>query len=205
MTKTTKYRLYLKLKVGNLLDSKEHFMTAVVGGRSVKIQSESPPQPLSEAPWLVMESGGFETVDQAREFGEELQRAAHLAGLCSRVGVDAGDPGDDRTQSRFNPEFLHSAPSENPRVATRARCTRNRNLAGRRQHSVLSRTGRPIGTVKQRPLRPSARGGSSREQYVRERATVDSASHTAPEPRGDQRGPNRQDGAGSLHGGRLSD
>ena len=114
MTKTTKYRLYLKLKIGKLLDSKEKFVTAVVGGRSVKIQSESPPQPLSETPWLVMESGGFETVDQAREFGEELQRAAHLAGLCARVGVNAGDPGDDRTLSWFNPEFLGSAPSENP-------------------------------------------------------------------------------------------
>ena len=114
VTEMTKYRLYLKLKVGKLLDSKENSVTALAGDRTVTIQSESPPQPISEAPWLVMESGGFETVNQARVFGEELQRAAHLAGLCSRVGVDAGDPGDDREKSWVNPEFLHSVPSGNP-------------------------------------------------------------------------------------------
>ena len=53
-----------------------------------------------------MDCRGFETENQAREFGEELRRAAHLAGLSARVGVDAGDPGDDRTQSWLNPELF---------------------------------------------------------------------------------------------------
>ncbi len=55
-----------------------------------------------------MKCGGFETEDQAREFGEDLRRAAHLAGLCNRVGVDAGDPGEDRTVSWVNPEVVQS-------------------------------------------------------------------------------------------------
>ena len=89
-------------------------MTALVGGRKVTIRSEVSEQPLSEARWLVLESRGFDTEEGAREFGEELQRAAHSAGLCSRVGVDAGDPGDDRTRSRINPEFLRSLPGMSP-------------------------------------------------------------------------------------------
>ena len=48
----------------------------------------------------------FETEDQARVFGEELRRATHLAGLCNRLGVDARDPGEDRTVSWLNPEVF---------------------------------------------------------------------------------------------------
>ena len=55
-----------------------------------------------------MNCRGFETEAQAREFGEELRRATHLAGLCNRVGVDAGDPGEDRTMSWLNPEVFRS-------------------------------------------------------------------------------------------------
>lgn len=116
VTETTRYRLYLKLKLGKRLDSTESSVTALVGGRTVTIQSDSPPQLLSEALWLVMDSGGFETPDQAREFGEALRRAAHLAGLCSRAGVDAGAPGDDRQQSWVNPEIFHSVPGVNPEL-----------------------------------------------------------------------------------------
>ena len=111
---TTNYRLKLKLRVGRLLDAKELSITALVGGRTVTIRSEVSEQPLSEARWLVLESRGFDTEESARAFGEELQRAAHLAGLCSRVGVDAGDPGDDRARSRINPEFLRSLPGMSP-------------------------------------------------------------------------------------------
>ena len=70
------------------------------------IESDGPPQPLSEASWLVLSCWGFETQDQAREFGEELRGAAYLAGLCARVGVDAGEPGEDPEKSWINPEIL---------------------------------------------------------------------------------------------------
>ena len=106
MAKKTKYRLWLKLRVGRSLATSENALTASIAGRTVTIESERRPQPLSEASWLVMGCRGFETEDQAWGFGEELRRAAHLAGLCARVGVDAGDPGEDRTLSWVNPEIL---------------------------------------------------------------------------------------------------
>ena len=103
------YRLWLKFRVGKSLDTEDSALTASIAGRTVTIESENREEPLSKASWLVMNCRGFETEAQAREFGEELRRATHLAGLCNRVGVDAGDPGEDRTMSWLNPEVFRSA------------------------------------------------------------------------------------------------
>ena len=110
------YRLWLKLRVGKSLATTESKLAASLAGRSVTIESDRRLQPLRDASWLIMGCRGFESAEQAREFGEELRRAAHLAGLCARVGVDAGDPGDDRTKSSFNPDILDSARELNPDV-----------------------------------------------------------------------------------------
>ena len=104
--KKVPYRLWLKLRVGKALATEEVALTASLAGREVTIKSERQPQPLSEASWLLAECRGFETEEDAWTFGEELRRVVHLAGLCTRVGVDAGDPGQDRTVSWFNPEVL---------------------------------------------------------------------------------------------------
>ena len=108
MAEKIKYRLWLKLRVGRSLATEESALTASVAGRAVTVESNRQSEPLSKASWLVMGCRGFETEDDAREFGEELRRGVHLAGLCARVGVDAGDPGEDRTVSWVNPEILRS-------------------------------------------------------------------------------------------------
>lgn len=105
MEKRTGYQLRLKLRVGRALATEEATLTAAVAGREVTIESAES-KPLSEASWLLIECRGFETEDDARDFGEELQRAVHMAGLCARVGVDAGDLGDDRPVSWINEDFL---------------------------------------------------------------------------------------------------
>ena len=61
-------------------------LTALIADRTVTIESENRGEPLSKTSWLVMSCRGFETEAQAREFGEELRRATHLAGLCNRLG-----------------------------------------------------------------------------------------------------------------------
>ena len=111
MVEKTKYRLWLKLRIGKSLDTEDDALTVSIAGRTVTIESENRGEPLSKTSWLVMSCRGFETEAQAREFGEELQRATHLAGLCNRLGVDAGDPGDsdeDRTMSWLNPEIVRN-------------------------------------------------------------------------------------------------
>ncbi len=108
MTGTTRYRLWLKFRIGKSLGTEDHALTASIAGRTVTITTENPKDPLSKASWLVMDCRGFETETQGREFGEALRRATHLAGLCNRVGADAGDPDEDRTMSWLNPEVLGS-------------------------------------------------------------------------------------------------
>ena len=93
MEKKIRYRLRLKLRVGKALATEETVLTASVAGREVTIESERQSQPLSKASWLLIECRGFEAEDDARDFGEKLRRAVHLAGLCARVGVNAGRPG----------------------------------------------------------------------------------------------------------------
>lgn len=100
------YRLWLKFRVGKSLGTEDRAVTASISGRTVTIESENREEPLSTASWLVMSCRGFEAEAQAREFGEELRRVTHLAGLCNRLGVDAGDPGEDRTMSWLNPEIV---------------------------------------------------------------------------------------------------
>ena len=108
MVEKTKYRLWLKLRIGKSLDTEDDALTVSIAGRTVTIESENRGEPLSKTSWLVMSCRGFETEAQAREFGEELRRVTHLAGLCNRLGVDAGDPGEDRTMSWLNPEIVRN-------------------------------------------------------------------------------------------------
>ena len=85
-------------------------MTAVINGKNVTIKPEKEGEPLSKASWLILSCGGFAMETAARAFAEELRRAAHMAGVCARVGMDAGDPGEDRTLSRINPDILNFDP-----------------------------------------------------------------------------------------------
>ena len=108
MVEKTKYRLWLKLRIGKSLDTEDDALTVSIAGRTVTIESEKRGESLSKTSWLVMSCRGFETEAQARKFGEELRRATHLAGLCNRLGVDAGDPGEDRTMFWLNPEIVRN-------------------------------------------------------------------------------------------------
>ena len=114
MEEKIRYRLWLKLRVGKALATEETALTASVADREVTIESEKESQPLSEASWLLIGCRGFEAEDDARDFGEKLRRAVHLAGLCARVGVDAGDPGEDRTVSWVNPEVVRGSGGLDP-------------------------------------------------------------------------------------------
>lgn len=103
------FRLWLKLRVGKALATEEASLSVTLAGHEVTISSERQSQPLSEASWLVFDCHGFATEEDARDYGEELRRAVHLAGLCARVGVDAGDRGENRTVSYVNPEVLQGS------------------------------------------------------------------------------------------------
>ena len=114
MTDATRYGLWLTFRVGKRLQASEAVLTASMLGKKVTIKSEREGQPLSESFWLVASCTGFDSETEAKAFGEELRRAMHLAGLGARVGVDAGDPGEDRTRSWINPDILEPVGDTHP-------------------------------------------------------------------------------------------
>ena len=69
MVEKTKYRLWLKLRIGKSLDTEDDALTVSIAGRTVTIESEKRGEPLSKTSWLVMSCRGFETEAQARKFG----------------------------------------------------------------------------------------------------------------------------------------
>ena len=102
------HRIRLKIRTGKALSTEEEMLKFSVAGRDVTLRSARNQQPLSEASWLLMDSQGFVTEDEAREFGEHLRRTADLVGVCTRIGLDGRGPSDDRQTSRFNEEWLRS-------------------------------------------------------------------------------------------------
>lgn len=98
----SRYRSRLKVRIGKALTTEETSLTAAFHQRDVIVQSAKPEQPLNEASWLVMSVRGFTTPTEAREYGERLRSAAHLAGLCTRVGADGRATGDDRTTTHIS-------------------------------------------------------------------------------------------------------
>ena len=104
-TDVTGYGAWLTFRVGKRLHTEEAALTVTMLGKTVTINSEKKDQPLCESFWLVASCTGFDSETEAKAFGEELRRAVHLAGLGTKVGVDARDPGEDRTLSWTNPEI----------------------------------------------------------------------------------------------------
>ena len=96
------YRTRLKVRIGKGLTTSETSLEAGFNGRDVTVKSAKQDQPLEEASWIVMSSGGFANERKAIEYGEQLRSAAHLAGLCTLVGVDGRAMGNDRTTSHIS-------------------------------------------------------------------------------------------------------
>ena len=99
MSNSVGYRVRLKVRIGKGLTTDETSLSAKVSGREVTVKSVKQDQPLKEASWLVIGARDFATESEASEYGEDLRRATHLAGLCTLVGVDGRAMGDDRTNS----------------------------------------------------------------------------------------------------------
>lgn len=101
MSNGVDYRVRLKVRIGKSLSTDETSLSAKYNGREIIVKSDKQDQPLKEASWLVIGARGFATESEAGEYGEDLRRTTHLAGLCSLVGVDGRAKGDDRTTANI--------------------------------------------------------------------------------------------------------
>ena len=102
------YRTRLKVRIGKRLTTDGTSVEGEFNGNIFIVKSAKQDQPLNEASWIVIAVRGFSSEISAREYGEHLRRAVHLAGLCTRVGVDGRAVGDDRVTSAASDEWLRS-------------------------------------------------------------------------------------------------
>ena len=82
----TTYPARPKVRVGKGLSTDDSTLSAVSNGIPISIRSAENDQPLKEATWVLVIARGFSTESEAAEYGEQLRRSVHLAGLCTALG-----------------------------------------------------------------------------------------------------------------------
>ena len=97
------FDLSLQVKIGRYLTTDEKVLTTSFTGKSVTIKAHRAKK-LSEAEWLIFEACAFATKAEALDFGERLRTQVQLAGLCSRLGTDAGQ---EPTVSEYDPSVIN--------------------------------------------------------------------------------------------------
>jgi hypothetical protein len=85
---TWRARLRFRLQKKLTIEGNEHRLQ--VAGREVIITPPTPDLRIGDSAWLIMNTRGFASQDEAREFGRKLKAALEVSAVAARVGVDAG-------------------------------------------------------------------------------------------------------------------
>lgn len=90
LTTPVTYRARLRFRVLKKLniDTPRHNLS--VAGREVILSAIVKDKPISESEWLVMNTRGFASEQEALQFGHALRAALALSSISTRVGIDAG-------------------------------------------------------------------------------------------------------------------
>jgi hypothetical protein len=81
--------LTVRLPEGRRLGSEERSITVTYRGTELRIKPLRT-QTFSEAEWLSVRARGFQTGDDAREFGRDLKGHLRLAAVDAHIGIDVG-------------------------------------------------------------------------------------------------------------------
>jgi hypothetical protein len=90
LSDVTTYRARLRFRVIKKLniDANEHRLA--VAGREIVLTPPKPERKIKESEWLIMNTRGFATEEEARQFGHKLRAALEVSSVANRLGVDAG-------------------------------------------------------------------------------------------------------------------
>ena len=87
-TVTWRVRLRFRLQKKIRIDANEHRLQ--IAGREVVLTPPTPDLKIMDSAWLIMNTRGFATEDEARQFGQKLKTALEVSSVAARVGVDTG-------------------------------------------------------------------------------------------------------------------
>jgi hypothetical protein len=90
MAEPVTYRARLRFRVQKKLDIKTNEHRFMVKDREVVLAPTLPDVDICDSEWLVLNTRGFATEQQARDFGHKLRAALEVSSVSTRIGVDAG-------------------------------------------------------------------------------------------------------------------
>lgn len=100
------FRARVRIRVAKSFTTDRTNLELVVGGRSVRMVGGLRAQKLSEAKWLVLSAGPFDTELMAWAFGNELRDRLEIASFACRVGMDGGN---DEATSWIDEDWARSS------------------------------------------------------------------------------------------------
>jgi len=84
------YRTRLRFRLQKKLNIKTNEHRFTIGSREVVLAAPTPDGAICDSEWLVMNTRGFASEEEARQFGHSLRSAIELSSVSTRLGVDAG-------------------------------------------------------------------------------------------------------------------
>ncbi len=91
MTESLVYRVRFRFRVRTKLNIPESRHSLTVEGREVVLSSPQPEDVvIRDSEWLLMNARGFQSEQEARDFGQKLRSALDVASAVTRLGLDSG-------------------------------------------------------------------------------------------------------------------
>jgi hypothetical protein len=86
----TTYRARLRFRLQKKLNIADAKRTLTISGREVVLSAPEHTKPIRDSEWLVLNTRGFSTEAEARQFGHKLRAALEVSSAATRLGVDPG-------------------------------------------------------------------------------------------------------------------
>jgi hypothetical protein len=99
------YRMRLRVRIAKPFTTTDTQRSVLINGREVTVRAGNKDQPLSEAKWLVLTTGGFASEADAKDFGDDLRVRFEIVSFCSRLGIDGGN---DRPTTWMSEDFARN-------------------------------------------------------------------------------------------------
>jgi hypothetical protein len=90
MNTTQCFRSRLRFRVQKKLNLEPQAQALTIGDKEVVLSPQLPDRPIRDSEWLVMNSRGFSTEVDARQFAHRLKFACEIASVTTRLGIDTG-------------------------------------------------------------------------------------------------------------------
>lgn len=84
------YRARLRFRLQKKLNIEANEYRFNVAGREVVLAALTPDCAIRDSEWLVMNTRGLDSEEEARQFGHNLRSAIELSSISTRLGVDVG-------------------------------------------------------------------------------------------------------------------